>query len=393
MRLCLLPSHSKNWMRIAVNTRVLLRGRLEGIGWFIHEVVRRLAKQHPECEFILLFDRPFDPSFVYSDNVKPAVIFPQARHPLLWWWWFEWSVPRALQRYKADVFLSPDGFCSLRAKTPTIMVTHDIAYVHMRRQIPAKFRLYYDFFVPRFLQRADRIVTVSEFSRQHIISHFPATASKISVAGNGIREGFAPLSEAEKTAVRHQYAGGQEYFFYIGSVHPRKNVHRLIEAFDAFKKTTHAPVRLLIGGRFAWQTGEVRAAYDTAHFKQDIVFLGYIPDEALPRLTGAALALAYVSLFEGFGVPLLEAMHCDVPVITSNVTALPEVAGDAALLVNPLEVFDIAKGLQVLYENADLRQHLVAQGRLRRERFSWDSAAEAVWSALLAARQNAYSHP
>ncbi len=369
-------------MRIAVNTRLLIKGKLEGIGWFTYEVVRRLVAQHPEHEFIFLFDRPFDKSFVFGENVTSVVLSPPARHPVLWYWWFEWSVPRVLKKYKADVFLSPDGYCSLRTNTPTVMVTHDIAHVHMRRQIPAKFRLYYDFFVPRYLQRAERIITVSDFSKRDIIEHFPVTPEKILVACNGIREVFSPLKAAQKSAVRAQYTAGQDYFFYVGAVHPRKNVHRLIEAFDGFKKATRSAVKLLIGGRFAWQTDEVKDAWESAQYKSDILFLGYVPDEELPRLMGAALALVYVSLFEGFGVPLLEAMHCDVPVITSNVTSLPEVAGKAALLVNPLDIFDIAKAMQLISEKPALRQDLIAEGRTQRLQFSWDKATEAAWQAI-----------
>jgi len=369
-------------MRIAVNTRFLLNDKLEGIGWFTYEVVRRLVQAHPEHEFIFLFDRPYDAQFIFGENVTPVVLFPPARHPVLWLWWFEWSVPRALKKYRADVFLSPDGYCSLRASTPTVMVTHDIAHVHLPMHIPARFRYYYDFFVPRYLRRAERIVTVSEFSKRDIAQHYKIANEKIAVACNGVREDFQPLSEAEKNAVKQQYADGQDYFFYVGAVHPRKNVHRLIRAFDAFKKRTQAPAKLLIGGRFAWQTGEVKAAYDAADCKDDIVFLGYIPDAELPRLMGAALALTYVSLFEGFGVPVLEALHGDVPVLTSNVSSLPEVAGDAGLLVNPLEVEAIASAMQQLYGNAALREKLIATGNIQRQKFSWERAAEIVWEHL-----------
>lgn len=370
-------------MRIAINTRFLLQNKLEGIGWFTWEVVRRLVQAHPEHEFIFLFDRPYNPEFVFGTNVTPVVLFPPARHPLLWLWWFEIAVPRALKKYKADVFLSPDGYCSLVAKTPTVMVTHDIAFVHLPMHIPAKFRLYYQYFIPRYLRRAEHIVTVSEFSKQDIIRHYQISDKKIAVACNGVREDFQPISETEKNAIKQQYADGQDYFFYVGSVHPRKNVHRLIRAFDQFKQRTQAPVKLLIGGRFAWQTGEVKAAYDAATFKEDIVFLGYVADEALPKLLGAALALTYVSLFEGFGVPVLEAMHSEVPVLTSNASSLPEVAGDAGLLVDPLMVEQIANGLQQLYESEALRKQLIEAGRRQREKFSWSQAAAVVWNSLL----------
>ena len=122
-------------MKIAVNTRFLIKGRLEGMGLFTYEVVRRLVEQHSEHTFIFFFDRTYDPSFVFGKNVEPVVLFPPARHPFLFVWWFEWSVVRALEELKPDVFLSPDNFLSLRAKLKTVLVTHDIAHAHFPEQV------------------------------------------------------------------------------------------------------------------------------------------------------------------------------------------------------------------------------------------------------------------
>ena len=376
-------------MRIAINTRFLLKNKLEGIGWFTYEVAKRLVEQHPEHEFIFLFDRPFDPAFLFGKNIIPVVLFPPARHPLLWVWWFEFAVTKALRKYRAAVFLSPDGYCALRTAVPTVMVTHDVAHVHMRMQIPAKFRYYYDFFVPRYLKKAARIVTVSHFSKKDILQAFQVSPGKISVACNGVRADFQPLEESRQAMIRQQYAAGQAYFLYVGAVHPRKNVHRLIQAFDIFKKKTKTATKLLIAGRFAWQTGEVKTAYDLSDFKNDIIFLGYVPDEALPRLMGAALALVYVSLFEGFGVPLLEAMYCDVPIITSTTTSMPEIAGEAALFVNPLAVEEIASAMQVISENPALRQTLIEKGRVQRQPYNWQAATDMVYQNLLLAIEQA----
>lgn len=372
-------------MRIAINTRFLLKNKLEGIGWFTFEVTKRLVEQHPEHEFIFFFDRAYDPSFIFGKNVTPVVLFPPARHPFLWWWWFEIAIPSALKQHQADVFLSFDGYCSLRATTPTVLVIHDLAYLHLQKRISKLIHYYYYYYTPRFLKRADRVISVSEFSKQDIIRHFNLPADKITIAYNGCKTEFQPFAASEKKAVQMQYAAGQEYFFYIGSIHPRKNVHRLIQAFDLFKKQTLSPVKLLIGGRFAWQTGAVKDAYDQAVFKNDIEFLGYVSDAALPRLTGAALALVYVSLFEGFGVPLLEAMHSEVPVITSNVSSMPEVAGEAGLLIDPYEVGAIAKAMQTLYEQPNLRQQLIEKGKIQRKKFTWQRAAEVVWENILRA--------
>jgi glycosyltransferase involved in cell wall biosynthesis len=369
-------------MKIAVNTRFLLPGQLEGIGWFTYEVVKRMVEQHPEDEFLFLFDRPYDSRFIFGQNVRPVVVPPPARHPVLWWLWFELSVPQVLKKHQADVFFSPDNYCSLRADTPTLMVTHDIAHVHYPDQISAWVRRYYDRYVPRYLERAEQVIAVSDYTRTDIMRQYGVSGDKIQVACNGVRSIFQPLSEEKKVEVRARYADKQPYFFYLGAVHPRKNVSRLIRAFDRFKERTGAPHQLLIAGRLAWQTGDVKEALESAQFRSSIRLLGYLDQEELPGVLGAATALTYVSLFEGFGVPILEALHSEVPVITSNVSSMPEVAGEAALLVDPTSVEQIAAAMSKLYHEPEFVQVLVGKGRQQRGKFSWQRAAEVVYTSL-----------
>ena len=369
-------------MRIAVNARFLLPGKLEGLGWYTHELVRRMVRQHPEDEFILLFDRPFASDFVYGPNVTPLVLFPPSRHPLLWYWWFEHSVPAAFKRLKPDVFFSPDSYASLSSPVPTLMTAHDLVPLHHAEQLPFATRHYYRHYLPKFLHRADHIVTVSDYVRTDIQHTSGVAGTRVTTVYNGCREGFVPLPAAEKTAVREAFASGQPYFFYTGSIHPRKNIHRLLQAFDLFKQQTGAPAKLLLAGRFAWQTGAVRSAYEQAQHRADIHFLGYVPEQQLHRLMAAALALTYVSISEGFGLPLVEAMYCDVPILSANSTSLPEVAGDAALLVDPFSAEAIAEGMGRLYAEAALRASLVEKGRVRRDHFSWDAASADVYQLL-----------
>ncbi len=369
-------------MNIAVNTRFLLPGRLEGLGWYTYEVMHRMVQQHPEHQFIFLFDRPFDERFVFADNVLPKVVFPPARHPALWYTWFEWALPRILRQVKADVFLSPDSYCSLRTTTPTLMVTHDIAHVHYPEQIPSLVRRYYDYFVPKYLHRANKVVTISNFCKQDIIGYYNIPSEKITVAHNGSREGFFPLTGNEQQAVRDQFADGKPYFFYVGALHPRKNLVRLIQAFDQFKQQTAAPVQLLIGGRMAWQTSEIAAAKAAAQHEQDIHFLGYLDDQDLKKILAASLALTYVSLFEGFGLPILEAMYSETAVICSNVSSMPEVAGEAALKVDPTSTDEIAAAMQYIWRKPEERQALIEKGKLQREKFNWDETARILYQEL-----------
>lgn len=369
-------------MRIAVNTRFLLPGRLEGLGWYTHEMLWRLVQQHPEHEYLFLFDRPFDPAFVYSERVTPKVVFPPARHPLLFYLWFERAVPRVLRQWKPDVFFSPDNFLSLSAPVPTLLTIHDVIPLQMPEQIKWVHRQYYNLYLRRFIARADHILTISDYVKRSITEECSTSADKITVAWNGCRTQFVPISTAEQQEVRQAFSDGKSYFFYTGAIHPRKNIPRLIRAYTRFRARTGAEVLLLLGGRFMGHDTAVTEALEASPYKNDVRILGYVKDHDLARLMGSAMALVYPSLSEGFGLPVLEAMSADVPVLTSNTTALPEVAGDAAILVNPLDEAAIAHGLEQLLDAA-FRQTLVEKGRIQRNLFSWDTAAEQLHDCLV----------
>jgi glycosyltransferase involved in cell wall biosynthesis len=369
-------------MRIAINTRFLLPGRMEGIGRFSWEISRELVRRHPEHQFLFFFDRPFNPRFIPADNVQPVVLFPPARHPLLWYAWFQWAIPHALHKYRADCFFSPDGFTSLRTKLPNTIVTHDLAHLHFPEAIPPLVRQYYQYFVPKFLQHASSIVTVSSFTATDIQQQYHIHPNKIFVAGNGCDPAFKPLNISEQQLVRDKYTQGQPYFFYLGAMHPRKNIERLIAAFDRFKAQSGAPHKLLLAGRLAWQTGSIRQALAAAQHHRDIIMPGYVSDDELPRLMGAAFALTFVSLFEGFGVPLIEAMQCHTPILCANTSSLPEVAGNAAITVNPYSIPDIAHGMLLLLNQQSLRQSIVSHGLIQKDKFSWGNATTVVGKAL-----------
>lgn len=374
-------------MKIAVNTRFLLKDKLEGIGKFTREVLKRLVQSHPEHEFIFFFDRPYEDEFIFGDNVRPVVLFPPARHPILFIWWFEWSVARALRRYQPDLFISTDGYLTLSTHIKILLVVHDIAFVHFPEYVSRSGNWHYQYFTPKYVQKAARIATVSSYSKQDLIEQYQATASKIDVVYNGCDDEFQPISTTEQVQVRDEYSDGCPYFLYLGAIHPRKNVARLVRAFDAFKnqseeKYPNNNFKLLLAGRMAWQIAEVEEALQQARFKKDIVRLNYVPDDALHKIVAAAHALTYVSLFEGFGIPILEAMYCDVPAITSNVTSMPEVAGDAGLLVDPYCEDEITQAMQRMAFETGLRAQLIKNGRQQRLKFSWDLTAQKLGQSI-----------
>lgn len=369
-------------MNIAVNTRLLLPNRLEGIGWFTYESLRLITTQHPEHHFYFIFDREYDPQFIFSPNVSPVVLYPQARHPALYYTWFEIVIPRFFNKIRPDLFVSPDGFLSIKSPVKSLAVFHDLNFEHYPQDIPFWTRKYYQRYFPRYARKAVRIATVSQFSRDDIVKQYQVSPDKIDVVYDGANDAYRPLTKKEKKATLDRYSKGNPYFVFIGALHPRKNLVNLFRAFDLYKKSNPSDVKLLIVGAKKWWTRDIESAFIHMNFSHDVIFTGRLNIDELKNVLGSALALTYVSYFEGFGIPIIEAFRADVPVITSNVTSMPEVAGDAALLVDPFSPESIAEALYKASHYERLREELIVRGRKQGELFSWQQTADRLWNSI-----------
>lgn len=368
-------------MRIAINTRLLVRGKMDGIGWFTYETTRRLVEAHPEHTFYLLFDRKPAPEFVFADNAIPVVLMPPARHPILWWTFFELSVSMELRRIKADLFLSPDGFMPLHSKVPTLAVIHDINFEHAADNLRSSHQRYMTRFFPQFARRATRIATVSEYSRQDIARTYNIDSKKIDVVYDGANDRYRPHSEAEKRAVRERFTGGQPYLIFISTILKRKNLANLLLAFDRVKTMESSNLKLVVVGNRVWWQDELAAAYDGMKHQHDVVMPGHVEPAELAALLSASEALVYPSFFEGFGIPILEAMYAETAVIASSTTSMPEVGGDAVRYIAPTDVDDIAHAIREI-SNPELRSTLIEKGRIQRQKFSWDRTTELLWKSI-----------
>lgn len=376
-------------MVIVVNTRLLLKDRLEGIGRFTYETFRRITASHPEHRFIFVFDRPFSPEFIFSDNITPVVAGPPARHPLLWLWWFEVTIPAVLKKYKADVFVSPDGYLSLRSDVRQHVVMHDINFFHRPADLPWLTSKYYNFFFPRFAGTSARMATVSEYSKQDIARTFGIDPGKIDVIYNGYHTDFRPLTEEDIRNVRGKYTAGHAYFLFVGALHPRKNIEGLLKAFEQFKETTGRCEKLVIVGGQMFKTGRIFAVWSRMKAKDEVIFAGRVSDHELRRIYGAALCLTFVPFFEGFGIPVIEAMAAGIPVICSNTTSLPEVGGESVHYVDPKNTGMIAEAMEKISGDSDYRKILTERGAEQKMHFSWDKSADQFWKSIEAAAESA----
>lgn len=261
-------------------------------------------------------------------------------------------------------------------------VFHDLNFKHYPADLPFFERKYYNYFFPRYAHKAQRIATVSEYSKADIVKQYGVSPDKIDVVYNGANESFRPLTDEEKTTTRKIFADGQPYFVFVGALNPRKNLVNLFRAFDLFKQSDKQNIKLLVVGEKMYWTSRIREAYEQMQYKEDVIFTGRLGLEDLNNVFGSALALTYVSYFEGFGIPIVEAFRAETPVITSNVTSMPEVAGDAALLTDPFSPVSISDAMTRIASDEKLRKDLIDKGKQQRLKFTWQKSADRLWKSM-----------
>lgn len=283
-----------------------------------------------------------------------------------------------LRRRPVDVLhvqYTAPPFCN----APVVATIHDLAFEHLPETFTRRGSLQLKLTVRRTARRAARIATVSEYSRQDLLRTYRLAPEKVVTTYNGIEPHFTaqPRAADEAAQVRQRFGIAREFLLAVGSLQPRKNLERLIRTYARLRREQpdFAP-QLVIVGRKLWLAESIFAEVSRQPWASDVILTGYVSDDDLPALYRTASAFVYPSLFEGFGLPPLEAMACGTPVITSNISSLPEVAGSAALLIDPLNEQELAAALQRILNDQPLRARLRAEGVRQAAKFTWRDAAE-----------------
>jgi glycosyltransferase involved in cell wall biosynthesis len=372
-------------MRIAINARFAGLSQAEGYAHYTRGLVECMAELCPDDEFIMMYDRPRQSSAMRGSNITEKYAGPAARHPILWKSWYDVSMPLMARKAKADVIFSPDGFCSLTTSIPQVLAIHDLSFLHFPDGISPLYRAYYRYFTPKFIRKAKHIVTVSEFSKADIVKHYPQAAGKISVIYNDAVQGFAQVDWKIREQIKEQFTGGMEYFLYTGAIHPRKNLVNLLKGFSWFKKRHQSNMKLVLAGRMAWKNDAFLQLLSTYKYRDDVLMTGYVEQEDMFRLTAGAYAALYPSWWEGFGLPVLEAMRSGIPVITSAHSAMEEVGDNAAIYVEPGDPEAWGRAMGLVFKDEAYRNVYVDRGLERAAMFSWKRSAwqlKEVFSAL-----------
>lgn len=278
-----------------------------------------------------------------------------------------------LRKLRADVFWSPGFIAPFSSKTPDVITVHDLTHLHY---YSAAHKLYYDFLLKNIYKKTSRIVTVSEFTKNELMEWGGFSSEKIDVVYNSVESGFNFNVEA----INLEWP----YIFYAGNRRGYKNINRMIEAYS-LSELPGAGVKLLLTGKFEPKIG---ALLDQLNIETMVEFSGFIPDDDLPRYFKGALAVVYISLYEGFGLPILEGMATGVPVITSNLSCMPEIAGNAAFLVDPLNLEEISNAMNKIAADEYFRNSLIVAGLNRSKDFSWDVSSRKFWDIIREVGEN-----
>lgn len=367
-------------MKVAVNTRLLVSDKLDGIGYYAYEILQRWVSNYPEVSFYFLFDRPYSEEFIFGSNVTPVVILPEARHPFLYYIWFHIQLPIWLNKNKPDVFFSPEGYLAPKATLPQVNVIHDLNFEHNPKDLPFWERWYYKKFFPKYAQIASQTITVSEFSKQDIIANYNIPPHRITTIYNGIRTDFKQNLNHRQFAIH--YCGGMPFILHVGTLHPRKNIPYVIEAFNIIRSTHKRTLKLVFVGRKKWWTREMQRAVNKSRYKKDIVFTDRIDTSDLSCAYTEAICLVMASAFEGFGLPVVEAMACGCPVVSVSNTALTEVIGEAGITVSETDPEEMAEGVIEMWLHEGDRKYWLSKGLAHSKKFSWDAAADKTWNTL-----------
>ena len=268
---------------------------------------------------------------------------------------------------------------------PTVLTVHDLIFRHLPEHHKPLNRVYLNLALPLYCRRATHIIAISECTRRDVMAAYGLPPEKVTVIHEAADPRFQPQTPDRVTAVRQQYGLPERYILFVGTIEPRKNLTRLLHAFEALHADDLCDA-LVVVGKPGWLFGDFFTALERSPVRDAVLLPGYVPDEVLPAVYSGARALAFPSLYEGFGLPALEAMACGTPVACSGTSSLPEVAGDAALYFDPSCQGSIVEALRRMLSDPDLRSELAQRGLERAARFSWDRVADktkAVYEAVI----------
>ncbi|TAN57032.1 glycosyltransferase family 1 protein [Patescibacteria group bacterium] len=358
-------------MRIGIDCRTIQEKEPAGTAHYTKELAKALLDVDSENDYFLFFNQEKNiPADLQKSNAK-IIILPKKTLPFIS---SHWQFSRDLKKYRLDIFHGPANTLPIGFNGTSILTIHDLA-IYINPEWFPKQNFSTKFIVPRSLAKAKKIIAVSESTKQDLQKIFRVPTEKIKVIHEGVRT-EEPNEETKNKALEKFDLQEKKYFLFLGTIEPRKNLIALIAAYKILvQKNPTAPLLVLAGGG-GWKNDDIFEAVKKRGLENKIKYIGYVSNKEKFALMKKALVFVYPSLYEGFGLPILEAMSSATPVITSRISSIPEIAGDGALMIDPNNDDEIANALEKLWKDGGLRADLIAKGEARIKQFSWTKTAE-----------------
>ena len=376
-------------MRIAFDGTAL-RPQRTGVGYYTEHLLHHLAQEAGDDELIVLSNRPIETTLPLPPRVRVAA--PSWRAPRMVW--MQTLAPTALREVEADVAHFTNGMLPLASPVPTVVTIHDMSLRMYPQYHPTRRVLLNRPLADLAARWADAIITVSESAKEDIVRLYKIDPDRVHVVYEAAAPSFKPVRDpAELDRVRRRYGLDDRVILYVGTIEPRKNLPKLIEAFAARRRTGDLPHQLVCVGPYGWLSRGIDGLIKRSNAGLAIHFTGYVPFEDLPALYTLAEMFVYPSMYEGFGLPVVEAMACGTPVITGPTAALAEIGGGAVEQVERLDADALGEAMVALARSPERRDELSAAGRARAETFSWKRAAReslAIYRQVAAQRDSAH---
>lgn len=364
-------------MKFGIDAKYLLQKRT-GITNYVRGLIDGLSQIDQTNEYILYQNsiEAEEKQSSYPANFRIKTI---RSLPIVW---KQWAVPRDIEKERLDLFHSPTSTIPMVRKCPTVVTIFDLFTKINPSWFPAKVTIPLNILTGYAARHADLIITISESTKNDIIKYYNVLPEKIKVTYLAKDDVYSPIDDEEALrSIRSKYNIKKDFILYVGSLFLFRNIPALLKAFSVLVHEKGVDVNLVLVGRQFWQQFDLRELIDKLDIQEHVIYLGYAPYNDLPLLYNAAEAFVYPSLYEGFGIPPLEAMACGTPVITSNIASLPEVVGDAGILINPYSIDSLVEGLYRVLIDKDLQKELRRKGIERSKLFTWDKTAQATLEA------------
>jgi glycosyltransferase involved in cell wall biosynthesis len=359
-------------MRIAFDGTTLRPGRT-GVGYYTEHLLHHLMAQGPDDEVVIVSNRPVDTSHPLPPRVRVSV----SKGHLPRMAWMQTQAPRLLRRLQADVAHFTNGMVPLTQPIPTVVTIHDMSLTMYPRFHPMRRVVLNRPLVDLAARRADAIITVSQSAKRDIVRLYGIDPGRVHVVHEAAAPQFKPIRDlGELQRVRRRYELPDRFILYVGTIEPRKNLPKLIEGFARRRKRGELPHQLVCAGPYGWLSRDIEDLIERLQIEDAVRFTGYVPFDDLPALYNLAEMFVFPSIYEGFGLPVIEAMACGTPVLTGNVPALAEVAGGAVEQVDRLDAESIGSAMVALARSRERRESLAALGVERARSFSWERAAQ-----------------